>query len=108
MSAAKDALLDIHADILCLQEVRDWNSDLISELSGFRPLVVSRFREFGASGPVTIQRTAIASRWPADTAWSEPFKPSAATPPRGFSFAVIRRGKTMLLVYSVHFKSNRR
>jgi endonuclease/exonuclease/phosphatase family metal-dependent hydrolase len=24
MSAAKDALLDLHADILCLQEVRDW------------------------------------------------------------------------------------
>jgi hypothetical protein len=26
MSAAKDALLDLHADILCLQEVRDWDS----------------------------------------------------------------------------------
>jgi hypothetical protein len=38
---------------------------------------------------------------------SESFKPSAASPPRGFSFAAIRRGNTMLLVYSVHLKSNR-
>jgi len=26
MSVAKDALIDLHADILCLQEVRDWGS----------------------------------------------------------------------------------
>jgi hypothetical protein len=43
----------------------------------------------------------------AESAWSESFKRSPVTPPRGFSFVAIRRGKTMLLVYSVHFKSNR-
>jgi hypothetical protein len=109
MSAAKDALLDLHADILCLQEVRDWDSvaELISVLPGFQPLVVSRFREFGMSGPITIQQIAIASRWPAGSSWSESFKPSATTPPRGFSFAAIQRGDTVLLVYSVHLKSNR-
>jgi endonuclease/exonuclease/phosphatase family metal-dependent hydrolase len=109
MSAAKDALMDLHADILCLQEVRDWDSvaELVSVLPGFQPFVVSRFREFGSSGPITIQQSAIASRWPADSAWSESFKPSAPTPPRGFSFAAIPRGKVMLLIYSVHFKSNR-
>jgi endonuclease/exonuclease/phosphatase family metal-dependent hydrolase len=109
MSAAKDALLDLHADILCLQEVRDWDSvaELVSVLPSFRPLIVSRFREFGDSGRVTIQQIAIASRWAAESAWSESFKPSAAAPPRGFSFAAIRRGNTILLVYSAHFKSNR-
>jgi endonuclease/exonuclease/phosphatase family metal-dependent hydrolase len=61
----------------------------------------------GSSGPLSIQQIAIASRWLADSAWSESFKPSAATPPRGFSFAAIRRGEAMLLIYSVHFKSNR-
>ena len=96
-------------DILCLQEVRDWDSvaELVSVLLSFRPLIVSRFREFGSSGPITIQQTGIASRWHAEAAWSESFKPSPATPPRGFSFAAIRRANTMLLVYSVHFKSNR-
>jgi endonuclease/exonuclease/phosphatase family metal-dependent hydrolase len=109
MSAAKDALIDRHTDILCLQEVRDWESvvELVSVLPSFQPLVVSRFREFGGSGPVTIQQIAIASRWPSDSAWSESFKPAAASPPRGFSFAAIRRGITMPLVYSIHLKSNR-
>ena len=38
MSAAKDALLDIRADILCPQEVRDWESveELVSMLPGFQ------------------------------------------------------------------------
>ena len=97
------------ADILCLQEVRDWDSvaELVSVLPSLQPLVVSRFREFGSSGSITIQLIAIASRWPAEVAWSESFKPSPATPPRGFSFAAIRQGEIVLLVYSVHFKSNR-
>ena len=46
MSAARDALLDIRPDILCLQEVRDWDSvaELVSILPNFQALVVSRFR----------------------------------------------------------------
>ena len=109
MSAAKDALIDIRPDVLCLQEVRDWDSvaELVSILPNFQTLVVSRFREMGSSGPLSIQQIAIASNRPAEAAWSESFKPSPATPPRGFSFAAIRHGKTLLLVYSVHFKSNR-
>ena len=109
VSAARDALIDIRPDILCLQEVRDWDSvaELVSILPSFQTLVVSRFREIGPSGPLSIQQIAIASNRPAEAAWSEPFKPSPTTPPRGFSFAAIRHGKTVLLVYSVHFKSNR-
>jgi hypothetical protein len=108
MSAAKDALIDVRPDILCLQEVRDWDSvaEVVSILPNFRTLVVSRFREMGSSGPLSIQQLAIASNRPAEAAWSEPFKPSPATPPRGFSFAAIRHGKTVFLVYCVHFKSN--
>src|SRR4029077_2019582 len=107
--AAKDALLDIRPDILCLQEVRDWDSvaELVFILPNFQTLVVSRFREMGSSGPLSIQQLAIASNRPAESAWSESFKPSPVAPPRGFSFAVIRHGKTLLLIYSVHFKSNR-
>ena len=108
MSGAKDALSNIRPDILCLQEVRDWDSvaELVSILPRFQTLVVSRFREMGSSGPLSIQQLAIASSRPAEAAWSESFRPSPPTPPRGFSFAAIRVGKTLLLVYSVHFKSN--
>jgi hypothetical protein len=74
MSAAKEALLDIRPDILCLQEVRDWESvaELISILPNFQTLIVSRFREMGSSGPLSIQQLAIASNRPAESAWSEP------------------------------------
>ena len=107
MSAAKDALLDIPADVLCLQEVRDWESvaELVSVLPNFQAQVVSRFREM-RSGPLSIQQTAIAANRPADGAWSESFKPSPATPPRGFSFAAIHHDGVWLLIYSVHLKSN--
>ena len=90
-------LIDIRPDILCLQEVRDWDSvaELVSILPNFQTLVVSRFREMGSSGPLSIQQIAIASNRPAEAAWSESFKPSPATPPRGFSFAAIRHGKTV-------------
>jgi endonuclease/exonuclease/phosphatase family metal-dependent hydrolase len=109
MSAAKDALIDIRPDILCLQEVRDWDSvaELVSILPDFQTLVVGRFRQMGSSGPLSIQQLAIAPNRPAEAAWSESFKPSPMTPPRGFSFAAIRHGKIVLLIYSVHFKSNR-
>jgi endonuclease/exonuclease/phosphatase family metal-dependent hydrolase len=109
MSAAKDALLSFSPDVLCLQEVRDWDSvqELVSVLPSFHTLVVSRFRETGFSRSLSIQQLTIASKWSSTAAWSESFKPSRASPPRGFSCAVIRRGKTLLLVYSVHLKSNR-
>ena len=39
MSAAKDALLNVNPDILCLQEVRDWESvaELVSIFLIFNP-----------------------------------------------------------------------
>jgi hypothetical protein len=81
--------------------------ELVSSVPNYQTLVVSRFREKGLAGPLSIQQPAVASRWPAEAAWSESFRPSPVTPPRGFSFAAIRYGETMLLIYSVHFKSNR-
>ena len=68
MSAAKDALIDIRPDILCLQEVRDWDSvaELVSILPKLQTLVVSRFREMGSSDPLSIQQLAIASSQPAE------------------------------------------
>ena len=58
MSAAKDALLELRPDILCLQEVRDWESvaELVSILPKFQTLIVSRFREMGSSGPLSSSR----------------------------------------------------
>ncbi len=108
MSAAKEGLQQLSPDILCAQEIRDWESfaELTSVLPRLSPLVVSKFRDSPTGGPVSVQQTAIASVYPADSSWYEAFKPAPNTPPRGFAFAAIPVGKTMLLVYSVHLKSN--
>ena len=107
MASAQDALSSSQVDILCLQEVRDWESvrELVTALPAFSPHVVSRFQEVGGLG---IQQTAIASRWNAEASWAEGFRTrrALARPPRGFSLAVFRRASVVLLVYSVHFKSN--
>ena len=108
MSEARDALLNLKPDILCLQEVRDYDSvqQLIDVLPRFHVYVVSRFRE-AIGNVVGIQQTAICGIKPAEAAWSESWHHAKSNPPRGFSFSAIRtKEDNYLLVYSVHFKSN--
>jgi len=109
MSEAKEALLDLDPDILCVQEIRDWQSfeELASILPRLQPLVVSRFRQMGNNGPITIQQTGVAAKQAGSMAWSEAFKPEGSRPPRGFSFAAVPFGRSILLIYSIHLKSNR-
>jgi len=108
MSEAKEALMEIAPAIFCAQEIRDWESfvELTSVLPKLAPLSVSKFRDSPTGGPISIQQTAIASIYTADSAWFEAFQRAPSTPPRGFSFAAIPIGKTFLLIYSVHLKSN--
>ncbi len=110
MSAAKDALLQISPDIFCAQELRDWDvfAELVSVAPRLKPLVVSAYRDSPRGGSLSIQQVGIAAVFPAVGAWSESFRVSAHTPPRGFSFAALDMGTgKRLLVYSVHLKSNR-
>jgi len=108
MSEARDALLMLKPDFLCLQEVRDYQSvrQLVDVLPNFQVHVVSRFKEkFGDI--IGIQQTAICGFKPAEAAWSESWQPGKSGPPRGYSFSAIRTSEgNYLLVYSVHFKSN--
>src|SRR5262249_24793717 len=101
-------LLNIKPDILCLQEVRDYESvqQLIEVLPRFQVYDVSRFKE--RIGEILgIQQTANCGTRPAEAAWSESWHRGKSDPPRGFSFSAIRTSeRNYLLVYSVHFKSN--
>lgn len=59
-------------------------------------------------GTPTIQQIAIASKLPAASAWWEGWSVSKAAPPRGFAFAAYEPSPgSVLLVYTVHLKSNR-
>lgn len=108
MSEARDALLNLKPDFLCLQEVRDYECvrELVSVLPKFQVHVVSRFMErFG--NIIGIQQTAICGFKPAEAAWAEDWRRGKTDPPRGFSFSAVRTSDgRYLLIYSVHFKSN--
>jgi len=104
---ARDELAKIAPDVFLAQEIRSWRhfDQLVSILPDLRTAVVSAFR----MGPqVGLQQVAIASRLPVNSAWAEEWKRSSPTPPRGFSSAVLEVPQTgkLLLVYSVHLKSN--
>src|SRR5438046_801584 len=99
----------INVDVLGMEEVRDFSKATIavSPLAGMKVDVVSNFppREGQDAG----QQVAIVSRFQPLSAWVEMWKPNGALiPPRGFAFAAYEVApRHVLLVYAIHFKSNR-
>lgn len=104
---AKSELAKIDPDVFLAQEIRSWADfeRLASSLPGLQTAVVSAFLR--GSKPAN-QQLAIASRLPVNCAWAEMWKPATPAPPRGFSAAVLEvpDSDKLLLVYSVHLKSN--
>lgn len=102
MAAAKAALVELKPDVLLLAEIRDWESaaELCKAVPGVEVHVVSRFQP-------RPQNQVVASRFTADSTWSESWKAEAAAPPRGYSFAAVELpGPRFLLLYALHLKSN--
>jgi endonuclease/exonuclease/phosphatase family metal-dependent hydrolase len=102
-------LAQINSDIIALEEVRDYEHAALAvkHLPGFKVDVSSQFPP--REGQNEAQQVAITSRFPALSAWSELWKPSAAiVPPRGFAFAAYEIApRRLALVYALHLKSNR-
>lgn len=102
MAAAKVALTELKPDVLLLEEIRDWESAaaLCQAVPGMEVHVVSAFQP-------RPQNQVVASRFPADSTWSESWQASEAAPPRGYSFAAVEiPGPRYLLLYALHLKSN--
>jgi endonuclease/exonuclease/phosphatase (EEP) superfamily protein YafD len=99
----------IIADVLGMEEVRDFSkaTSAIEPLAGMKVDVISNFPP--REGQDVGQQVAIASRFQPLSAWVEMWKPNGAlVPPRGFAFAAYEIGaRHILLVYTVHLKSNR-
>ena len=108
-TAVHSEMKKLNPEILGMEEVRNWDAAALAvqPLSGMKVDVCATFppRE-GQNEP---QEVAIASRLPALSAWVEEWKPAGpTTPPRGFAFAAYEpKPHQVLLVYCVHFKSNR-
>ncbi len=106
--SAVPAMAKLAPDITGLTEILNEDAMRIAffQTPGMTPQVCSVFLD--EEGKVTLQQIGIGSRLPAIGAWWENWKESRVTPKRGFSFAAfeVETGK-ILLVYSVHLKSNR-
>jgi endonuclease/exonuclease/phosphatase family metal-dependent hydrolase len=105
---AKHELQKIDPDIFLAQEIRSWRDfdQLVSAVPGLQTAVVSSFKVRAEIGK---QQMAIATKLPVNSAWNEDWKESPVTPPRGLTVALIEvpDSNKLLLVYSVHLKSNR-
>jgi endonuclease/exonuclease/phosphatase family metal-dependent hydrolase len=103
----KAELEKLNPDIFLGQEIRSWNDfiDLCRAVPDLQAAAVSRFlhRE-----DVGLQQTAIASKLPAVSVWFDNWRPAKDQPPRGYTAAVLQIPGTdkLLLVYSLHLKSN--
>ncbi|MEZ5406209.1 MAG: endonuclease/exonuclease/phosphatase family protein [Verrucomicrobiia bacterium] len=108
MKAAKAALKQLNPDVFIGIEMKDESSfkKLISAVPGLKSHVVSNFRV--SNNQKGLQQIGIASRWPAQSAWAEPWINVVNKLPRGFSFTALENTNThkFLMVYGLHLKSN--
>ena len=98
-------------DVFGMSEIRNWAGAAlaVAKTPGLTLNVCAQFHD--KDGNVALQQCAIASRLPCLGAWGEDWKPDAAgfKPRRGFAFAAYQAAPgRVLLVYAVHFKSNRK
>lgn len=111
MAVVQDELKRMNPDIFMAQEMRGWQvfADLCSVVPDLQPTVVSAFRG-RVNREYWPQQIGIASKQPVYAAWSEPWQSGdEVSPTRGFSVAAILLPTDrfeVLLVYSVHLKSN--
>jgi endonuclease/exonuclease/phosphatase family metal-dependent hydrolase len=108
MRKAQEAIEKLNPDILMVQEVADWDSfsKLVKVVPSLKVDILSNFPSRDGKQP--SQNVGIASKLPANSAWYELWQNIGNyPPPRGFAFAALELPDRFILVYSVHFKSNR-
>lgn len=111
VARASAHLARLEPDILIVQEVTSERS-LRQALQGHKNLQLHVISNFTNANPDAdtdlVQQVAIASTLPAVSAWTAPWKAGFADPPRGYAFAALRVSTgEVVMVYSLHLKSNR-
>ena len=107
MAAAQKAVAELKPDVLLLQEVRGWDAaaKLCEAVPGLTTHVATAFEQMIPDA--RPQNQVIASRMPADSAWSAKWNGGGSGPPRGYAFAALDAGDgRFLLCWSLHLKSN--
>ena len=106
IAVVRKEIQKLDPDILILQEVG--SQDAIEE--SLKPLdpnwktaVISEFQQ---GGFISGQQIVIAAKYPALSAWAEPWKRGWAEAPRGYAYALFSINGKKLAVYGLHLKSN--
>jgi endonuclease/exonuclease/phosphatase family metal-dependent hydrolase len=106
IAAAKKILADLKPDVLLAQEITDRTAfeDLLTAVPGLDLCVMSTY----TARMARIQQVAVASKFPARSAWWAPWATNRMDLHRGYAFAALQTATdTVVMVYSVHLKSNR-
>jgi len=104
IEAAANALRPLNADILVLQEMRDYDACVrLGEAIAPKTYQVAICSAFKGGR----QEEAILAKMPAQAAWAEAWKSTGSVDsPRGLAFAWFKIGNASIGVYSLHLKSN--
>lgn len=110
IAVVQEVIRQLDPDILLCSEIRNWAAfeEVVRVVPGLRIHAVSAYPS-NSDGSLSRQQLTIASRLACVAAWTESFDPTIPSLSRGFAFAALRLPDSpqLLLVYSVHFKSNR-
>jgi endonuclease/exonuclease/phosphatase family metal-dependent hydrolase len=106
IAVVREEIRKLNPDIIILQEVGS-ASALDETLKPLDPRwqtsIISAFKQ---GGFISGQQIAIASKFPAQSAWAEPWERGWAEAPRGYAYALFIINGKKLTVYGLHLKSN--
>jgi endonuclease/exonuclease/phosphatase family metal-dependent hydrolase len=106
ISVVREEIRKLNPDIIILQEIGSANA-LDETLKPLDPKwQTSIISDFKQGGFISGQQIAIASKFPAQSAWGEPWKRGWAEAPRGYAYALYIINGKKLAVYGLHLKSN--
>ncbi len=106
IAVVREEIRKLNPDIIILQEVGS-ASALDETLTPLDPKwqtsIISAFKQ---GGFISGQQIAIASKFPAQSAWAEPWERGWTDAPRGYAYALFTINGKKLAVYGLHLKSN--
>jgi endonuclease/exonuclease/phosphatase family metal-dependent hydrolase len=106
IASVREEIRKLNPDIIILQEVGSEGAldETLKPLDPkWKTSVISAFKQ---GGFISGQQIAIASKFPVESAWAEPWERGWTDAPRGYAYALYTINGKKLAVYGLHLKSN--
>lgn len=106
IAAVREEIRILNPDIIIFQEIGSEGA-LNESLKPLNPeWIVSVISAFKQGNFISGQQIAIASKFPSQVAWAEPWNNGWASAPRGYAYALFAVNGKKLAIYGLHLKSN--